>query len=86
MNELIYLASPYTGTPEKMLERFDLVCEYIAKLMRDGLYVFSPIAHCHPPAQHGLPTDWQYWQGYCEVMIPKCDILMVLMLDCWNSL
>jgi hypothetical protein len=79
---LIYLASPYTHEdPIVMQERYERVCEYTAKLKRAGRYVFSPIAHCHGPALHGLPKDYEYWKGYCELMLPKCDEMVVLMLD-----
>jgi len=85
MNKLIYLANPYTGTKEEMEGRFESACEYAARLMRDGHYVFSPIAHSHPPAQYGLPKDYAYWKGYCELMIPKCDKMIVLMLKGWSD-
>jgi hypothetical protein len=79
---LIYLASPYThDDPLVMQERYELVCEYTAKLKRAGRYVFSPIAHCHGPALYGLPREYEYWKGYCELMLPKCDEMLVLMLD-----
>lgn len=79
---LIYLASPYTHDDPKVMEdRYESVCEYTARLKRKGWYVFSPIAHCHGPAQYGLPKDYEYWKGYCEVMLPKCDWFGCLLLD-----
>ena len=84
--KLVYLANPYTHKdPDIMQERYEKACEFTAALKRNGWYVFSPIAHSHGPAQYGLPKDYEYWSGYCELMLPKCDIMMVLKLDGWQE-
>lgn len=54
--------------------------------MRDGHYVFSPIAHSHPLALcSDLPTHWEYWREYDEAMLGACNELWVLMLDGWKD-
>lgn len=85
MDRLIYLAQPYTGTDEEMEDRYEIACEITAKLKREGHYVFSPIAHSHGPAQFGLPKDFAYWKGYCELMIPKCDEIRVMTISGWTT-
>ena len=56
--ELIYLASPYSDPDPWVKEnRFLAVCTKAAKMMSEGAYVFSPIAHTHPIAKYGLPGD-----------------------------
>ncbi len=85
MDKLIYLAQPYTGTDEEMQDRYDIACEVTARLMNEGHYVFSPIAHSHGPASYGLPKDYAYWKGYCELMIPKCDEVRVMEIDGWTT-
>ncbi len=62
---MIYLASPYSH-PDQAVERlrFEAVCQAAATLMRHGLSIFSPIAHSHPIARFGLPTDWAFWEHY----------------------
>lgn len=85
--ELIYLASPYTHESlDVMRQRFDAVVCVAAQLMRDGYFIFSPISHTHPIAsEHSLPRGWEYWQEYDELIISRCDRLMVLMLDGWKE-
>jgi len=86
-NELIYLASPYSHAYcGVMADRFRDVCSAASRLMRDGYNIFSPIAHTHPIAlAGGLPTDFDYWQKYDEIILSRCDRLVVLMLDGWEK-
>ena len=64
--------------------RFQTVCHAAAELMRSGQHVFSPIAHSHPIATYGLPTDWSYWEAYGRWHLERCDEVLVLMLDGWQ--
>jgi hypothetical protein len=67
-------------------ERFRRVCVEVAALMREGVHVFSPIAHSHPVAQVGeLPTDFTFWQSYDEAMISRCSEVWVLTLPGWSE-
>ncbi len=82
---MIYLASNYSHDDPAIREaRFVAVCQYAAKMMGDGLHVFSPIAMSHPIACHGeLPKDWAYWEASDRWFIERCDAVWVLMLDGW---
>jgi len=83
---IIYLASPYSHPDERIRHaRYRMVCEKAAELMRKGFLVFSPIAHSHPLVEFGVPGDWSYWEYYDSEMIRRCDRLVVLMLDGWDS-
>jgi nucleoside 2-deoxyribosyltransferase len=83
---MIYLASPYSHPdPAIREERFRAACRAAAALLRSGRAVFSPIAHSHPLVEHGLPTDWEFWQ-HCNVEhLQRCDEVMVLTLDGWQA-
>jgi hypothetical protein len=71
---MIYLASPYSDAdPAVEQARFDTVCRAAAAIMRQGLLVFSPIAHSHPIARFGLPKDWGFWQRYDSAFLARCD-------------
>ncbi len=85
--ELIYLASPYTSNdPSILLERFRKVCVVAGKLISEGFYIFSPIAHTHPiSVASKLPGDWQYWEGYDRAIIKNCKCLVVLKLEGWEQ-
>lgn len=81
---MIYLASPYNhDDPAVRVERFEAVCRFAAGLMRSGLVVFSPIAHTHPIAEHGLPKGWEFWERFDREFLEAADSMIVLMLDGW---
>jgi len=83
---MIYLASPYTHPDRDVREiRFRAVCAFAAEMMRQGRHVFSPIAHTHPIAAHGLPGDWAFWESYDRDMIARCDEVAVLCLPGWEE-
>lgn len=85
-SNLIYLASPYTHKNKITEEnRFNKACDVAARMMRYGMHVFSPIAHGHSVAKYGLPTEFDYWQAYCENTLLRCDMLMVLMIEGWSQ-
>lgn len=87
VGDLIYLAAPYTHKERAvMVERFERINAIAAKFMAAGLYVFSPISHTHPIADAGtLPRGWDFWKGYDETMISRCNQLYVLMLPGWRE-
>lgn len=84
--ELIYLACPYThANHDVMVSRFNAVNAVAAKLMAQGMYIFSPISHTHPIAEvGGLPRGWDYWEGYDRKILKFCDRIIVLKLDGWD--
>ena len=85
--EAIYLASPYSSPdPFTRWIRYFEAGRYAAYLMRHGLYVFSPIVHCHPLAEtFGLPLSWDYWRGYDLAMLAACARVEVLALPGWRE-
>ena len=84
-SKLVYLASPYSHDDDAMmLWRFERAAEAAAYLMRQGLLVFSPIAHTHPIAQFGLPKGWDFWKQYDSAFMDVClGGIVVLALPGW---
>lgn len=83
---LTYLASPYSHKDQSvMVERFDIICEYAAELMRNGLHIYSPIAHTHPIAQYGLPKGWEYWEALDTQFLKASEKMIVYMMDGWEE-
>jgi nucleoside 2-deoxyribosyltransferase len=81
---MIYLASPYSH-PEPLVRehRFLAVCRAAAALMRAGAVVYSPVAHSHPIARHGLPGGWDFWERQDRPHLERCDAVVVLQLEGW---
>src|SRR4051812_15243129 len=83
---MIYLASPYShDDPTVREERFREACRATAALIDVGEVVYSPIVHSHPLAAHGLPTAWEFWEKQDRELIARCDEVVVLTLDGWES-
>ncbi len=81
---MIYLASPYSHPDPVVREhRFQAACRAAAALVRAGCVVYSPIAHSHPIAQHGLPTDWAFWGHQEHQHLERCDAVVVLQIPGW---
>jgi len=83
---MIYLASPYSHPDATVRqERYEAACTATAALLLEGEFVFSPIVHSHPLTQHGLPSDWQFWERHARWHLERCDELVVLQLDGWQD-
>jgi nucleoside 2-deoxyribosyltransferase len=83
---MIYLASPYSHPDATIREaRFQAACRAAAALIRAGHAVYSPIAHSHPIAAYGLPTDWSYWERDARLHLKTRAEVVVLTLDGWRE-
>ena len=83
--KLIYIASPYTGTPDEMDHRFHLAVWYVSKLCNEGHVAYSPIVHFHPVAiHHDLPRDIEYWKRHNTAMLRRSENLHVLKIEGWD--
>lgn len=84
---IVYLACPYSDLdPSVMKSRFKAVTRVAARMMSEGIHVFSPISHGHPIAMvGGLPTDWNFWEIHNRTMLFCCHRLVVLRLDGWKE-
>lgn len=82
---MIYLAAPYTSKDSNIVEaRVKEINRHVAALIRNGEFVFSPITHCHPLVDYGLPGDFDYWQRYNYHMLTRSYYMLVLQLEGWD--
>ena len=83
---MIYIASPYTGTPDQMGERASKARTFVAFLTRKNLIPYSPIVHFHSVAvSHRLPHEFDFWQRINFHMLDKAEELYVLRLKGWDE-
>lgn len=81
-----YLAAPY-GHPDPTVRqaRMNTYYKYEIKLMREGHFTVSPLAKVET-AKHGdIPDTWDYWEQYSYELLSRCDEMIVLMIDGWNT-
>lgn len=83
---LIYLATPYTHYPHGIVRAFEDASALAARLIQQGLRVYSPIAHTHPIAVHGgiSPVDHEIWLPFDETMMAAADTLYVAEMAGWH--
>ena len=84
-SKLFYLAT-YSHPQKYVVEaRVAKVNQLTAALMNAGLYIFSPISHTHGPAVAGeLPKGWEFWQTFDEIILSRCDGIVVHMDSGWH--
>jgi hypothetical protein len=84
--ELVYLAAPYTHSDKFVVEgRMRNLCIVDAALMKRGVMTASPLMK-HFLLEHAdLPGDWDYWKDYAEVLLSKCDKMIVVMMHGWEE-
>jgi hypothetical protein len=81
---MIYLASPYSGTPEQMEHRYRLALAYTATQLRLGVAIFSPIVYGHQLAKE-VGTFAAAWKALNEAMILHSKELWVLEIEGWQE-
>ena len=86
MEQLAYLALPYSGTSEKIAERVRLMTMYDAELMRNGLFTVSPVyKHLMLLNNTKMPGDWNYWEKYSTALLNRSTMLIVMCLPGWRE-
>lgn len=81
----VYLGSPYSKYEAGHDAAARVVADAAASLMRRGLVIYSPIAHGHAVAAHGLPLDWDFWKAQCQPLIDGAAGLIVLTMAGWQE-
>lgn len=78
MNNLIYLAVPYSFDPDLS---FQIANKEASFLMQQGNVVFSPISHSHPISLH-MPENYrrshEFWMMQDLNVLKRCDVLVVI--------
>lgn len=82
-----YLGSPYSKYPEGIDVAWEDVCVEAALLIKNGIHVYSPIAHCHPIAQLGKidPYDHAIWLPEQQPMMYAAKGLIILKMAGWEE-
>lgn len=81
----IYLGSPYSKYEAGHDAAARVVADSAARLMGSGMVIYSPIAHGHACAAHGLPLTWDFWKRQCQPLIDAAAGLIVLTMAGWHE-
>jgi hypothetical protein len=84
---LWYLASPYSQYKDGpgLYWACQNACYASGLLIKNGIMVFSPIAHTHTIAEICLlPSDHQFWLRFDAAFVQVCDGLIVLKTHEWE--
>ena len=83
----IYVASPYTHPdPAVREQRYKQACWYVASLLQQRKYPYSPIVANHRFAQEfNLQHDALSWMSYNFALLSAASEMHVLQLDGWNQ-
>ena len=92
---MIYLCSVYSLNPDgrdkeamnKLMEkRWKYVMKRTSEFLKEGVILFSPIAHCHELAlRHGMPKTFSFWEHLDFGYIEASSHVWVLMMPGWQD-
>ena len=83
---LAYLAAPFSHPdPSVKKWRLQTVNQYVCKLLKEGQMVYSPLTHNVPLIELGMQNSWDTWRELDHLMLSKCELLIVLTLEGWES-
>ena len=82
-----YMGSPYSKYSKGLAQAHIDVCKEVARYIKAGVPVYSPIAHTHPVAIYGDidPLDHTIWLPADRPMMDAAHGLIVLKLDGWED-
>ena len=80
---MMYLASPYTGTPTEQRDRYHAALRASAELAEIGHHVISPIVLGHTVEQAMIEDErelWthQQWLDWSMALLCRCSQLVVM--------
>ena len=87
-----YMASPYNhDDPDVRQARFEAVCQVAASYLKQGLSLFSPIAHSHPIEVEGFinggiaAPDASFWRDWDLPLMEACCGIITVTLPGWKD-
>lgn len=84
--DIAYLACPYSHPDPKIKEKRHNIATHIAfSLMRQGIFVYSPLTHNVPIDRLGIHGNWVTWKDFDHEMLSRCNRLIVLKLCGWEE-
>lgn len=84
--KLHYLACPYTHADKTVMkERFKKVTDVAVELLKQNVFVFSPISYNAPWEDYELPHIFSFWEHFDKAFVERSDSVIVLKLEGWEK-
>jgi hypothetical protein len=81
-----YLATPYRKYPDGADAACEMACRAAVECFREGVLVFSPIAHMHSIAKLcGMSGGYEFWKRHDEAMMAASSGLIVVKMNGWEE-
>ena len=82
-----YLATPYSKYPAGIHDAFMLASKAAMEFIRQGIRVYSPIAHTHPIAIFGRhdPCDHKTWLALDRPFMNGAVGLVIVKMQSWEE-
>jgi len=86
-DDLLYLATPFSKWAPGLDYACDQACIIAGRMLKAGLYPFSPIAHSFTICKaNGMdPLDHAFWLDQCRKQQAKCAALIICELPGWHE-
>ncbi len=65
--------------------RFKSVTDVAVELLKNDIFVFSPISYNAPWEDYNLPHTFSFWENFDKTFVERCDTILVLTLPGWNE-
>lgn len=87
MKPVFYLSTPYSKYDQGTEQAYRDAALAAATLIKQGMFVFSPVVHAHPIATIGGidPLSHDKWLPLDIAMLDACDGLIVIMMPGWEE-
>ena len=84
---MIYVSSPYSHeSPAVLTTRRITSCSYVAQLLQQGVFAFSPIGHSSIIQQDSNEKfSWDNWMQHSLHVLSHCSDVHVLKIDGWHT-
>jgi len=85
--EMVYISSPYTHDDSFVVDcRMEVVYGAMAFFSNEkGMHCVTPLSMHELVKRRPMPTDYKFWKEYCENLLKRCDRMIVLKQDGWET-
>ena len=81
---MIYLASPYSGTPEEQEDRYNATKTFTLFHLKSNFPIFSPIVYGRQ-FESVMGGTLENWKSFNEAILGRATSLWVLRLPGWDK-